>query len=56
MNDNKFLLTFYDREFNSYSFNWYESEEEMRIDIELHPEWSDLEATEIISCRNIEIT
>jgi hypothetical protein len=55
MKDNKFLLTFYDEEYGSYSYNWYENEEDMKEDIKRHSEWSDFEATEVLSSRNIEI-
>lgn len=55
MQDNKFLLTFYDNEYFTYSYGWYEDEDEMRDAIKLHPEWNDLDAIEIIDYRNIEI-
>lgn len=54
MEDRRFLLTFLNKD-SLCSFNWYETEEEMREDIEEHPEWSDFEATEILQCKEIEI-
>jgi hypothetical protein len=55
MNDNTFLVTFHDNELGCYSYNWYKTEEEMREDIDKHPEWSDFEAGEILRVREIEI-
>jgi len=54
--DRRFLLTFYDDNYKTYGYNWYEYEEEMKENIQEHPEWSDFEASEIFSCREVELS
>jgi hypothetical protein len=54
MRDNNFLLTYYDGD--SYTYSWYSTEDKMKEDITNHPDWEHLEATEILQCRNIELS